>query len=136
MLVSDIDLKVLHLSFEARSTLEDSGTRQLMADFYVLPPRPVVGEQLAKVLRAYLPGLPITPTEALRFLEETAARSGQEAFVIHREDLPDGEEVCTALRDGYGCTEGDRIMQVSLEPTLEEPRLRLLVPHREQRKAG
>jgi|RhiMethySRZTD1v2_1073278.scaffolds.fasta_scaffold267832_1 hypothetical protein len=87
-----------------------------MADFYVLPPRPVVGEQIAHVLREYLPGVRVTASDGLRFLEQIADRS--RAFVVHREDLPEGDDVATALRDGFGTGPDDRIVPVSVDRRL------------------
>lgn len=97
-----------------------------MADFFVLPPRPSVGEELARLVRPYLPGLRVTPGDCVRFLEELVERSGGRAFLVHREDLPDADDVRDALRDGFGAEEGDRVVQVSVGPRGGEPRVKTL----------
>jgi hypothetical protein len=84
-----------------------------MAEFYVLPPRPVVGEQVAQVVRAYLPGVRVTANDCVRFLEEMAQRSRDRILLVHREDLPEGQDVAAALRDGFGAGPEDLIFQVS-----------------------
>jgi len=95
-----------------------------MAAFYVLPPRPVVGEQIAQVVRAYLPGVRVTASDCVRFLELIAERS--RTFLVHREDLPEGEDVATALRDGLGAGPEDRIVQVTSPPLNGRPQVRIL----------
>jgi hypothetical protein len=92
-----------------------------MADFLLLPPRPAIGEEIARLIRPYLPGVRITAADCLRFLDALAAASGK-VFLVHREELPD-EEDDAALRDGYGAETGDRIIHVltgrSGEPRVE-----------------
>jgi hypothetical protein len=90
-----------------------------MADFYLLPPRPVVGEELARVVRAYLPGLRVTPADCVRFLENLVDQANGRAFLVHAEDLPDGEDVVTALQDGFGAEPADRVIVVSAGPRAE-----------------
>ena len=85
-----------------------------MADFYVLPPRPILGEQIAQVVRAYLPGLHVTASDCVRFLEGIAERTNGRAFLVHREDLPEGHDVAAAIHDGFGAGPDDRIVQVTI----------------------
>jgi len=82
-----------------------------MADFYLLPPRPIVGEQIAQAVRAYLPGVRVTASDCVRFLAEIADRTNGQAFLVHREDLPEGQDVAIAIRDGFGAGPDDRIVQ-------------------------
>ena len=96
-----------------------------MADFYVLPPRPAVGEQLARLLRPYLPGLPVTAGDCERLLDIVAAATGAGAFLVYRDDLPDGEDVTMALCDGYGAAGGDRVVQIWTEDGGKGPRSRV-----------
>jgi hypothetical protein len=84
-----------------------------MADFYLLPSRPVVGEEIARLVRPFLPGLRVTAADGLRFLEELVGRSGGRAFLIHPEDLPDEADLAASLRDGFGAADGDRVIRVS-----------------------
>jgi hypothetical protein len=97
-----------------------------MADFYLLPPRPTVGEEIAKLVRPYLPGLRVTAADCVGLLEAVVERAGGRAYLVHREDLPDADDVRDSLRDGFGAGEGDRILQVSAGPRPGEPRVTVL----------
>ena len=97
-----------------------------MADFYLLPPRPIIGEEVARVLRPFLPGLPITAADGVRFLDRLTAESRCQAYIVHREDLPDEADAVQSLRDGYGATAGDRVMQVSVGPRAMESRVNVV----------
>jgi hypothetical protein len=97
-----------------------------MADFLLLPPRPLVGEEIARLIRPYLPGVRVTARDCVRLLETVVEESRGRAFLAHREDLPEGEDVATAIRDGFGADTGDRIVQVSIGARLGEPRVRIL----------
>jgi hypothetical protein len=68
-----------------------------MANFLLLPPRPAVGEEIARLIRPYLPGVRVTAADCVRFLDALVTNDGQ-AFLVHREELPDEEDVATALR--------------------------------------
>lgn len=82
-----------------------------MADFLLLPPRPAVGEEIARLIRPYLPGVRVTAADCVRFLDALVAASGN-TFLVHSEELPDEEDVATALRDGFGAGPGDRVVHV------------------------
>ena len=94
-----------------------------MADFLLLPPRPAVGEEIARLLRPYLPGVRVTAAECVRFLDALVAKEGR-TFLVYREELPDEEDVATALRDGFGAAAGDRIVHVQTGRS-GEPRTRV-----------
>jgi hypothetical protein len=96
-----------------------------MADFLLLPPRPSVGEELARLVRPYLPGVRVSAADCLRFLEGLVENAGGRAFLVHREDLPDADDVCVSLRDGFGAGDGDRVIQVSVGPRPGDPRVRV-----------
>jgi hypothetical protein len=85
----------------------------------------MVGEELARVVRAYLPGVRVTGTDCVRFLEGLVEKAGGRAFLVHREDLPDADDVCVSLRDGFGAGEADRVIQVAVGPRAGEPRVRV-----------
>ena len=91
-----------------------------MAVFYVLPPRAVLGEALARFLRPYLPGLALTADTGAALLEVLA--EAQPAYLIHREDLP-GDDAIGALRDGCGAEPGDQVVLVAMGPTPDQPRI-------------
>jgi hypothetical protein len=97
-----------------------------MADFYLLPPRPVIGEEVARLLRPFLPGLPITAADGVRFLDRLTADARGKAFIVHREDLPEGEDTLQSLCDGYGASSDDRVMQISVGSRAMEPRVSVL----------
>lgn len=95
-----------------------------MADFLLLPPRPAIGEEIARLIRPYLPGVRITAADCVRFLDALVATSGRRAFLVHREELPDEDDVTVALRDGFGAEPGDRVVHVMLARP-GEPRVRV-----------
>jgi hypothetical protein len=87
--------------------------------FYVLPPRPLLGDHLAEYLRTWLPGLDwdaatrLNLTEAIR----AAATCYPDVYLVFREELPDGVSTIQALRDAFGAEEGDEVIEVhSFEP--------------------
>lgn len=85
--------------------------RPAMADFLLLPPRPAVGEEIARLVRPYLPGVRVTAADCVRFLDSLAANAGR-SFLVYREELPDEDDVATALRDGFGAETGDRAVHI------------------------
>jgi hypothetical protein len=94
-----------------------------MADFILLPPRPLVGEQIAYLLRPYLPGIPVTSMDGAKILEELSYAGGDDAYIVFREDLGESDDIPTSLRDGFGAEDGDRIIHIALGPAPEEPRI-------------
>ena len=85
-----------------------------MAVFYVLPPRTLLAEHLAQSLRPFLPGLRVpsqTWAAVAELLSASAAPAG-EVFLVHREDLPMGEELSAALCHGFGAEPGDQVLEV------------------------
>jgi hypothetical protein len=89
-----------------------------MSTFYLLPPRPVLGERLAGLLHDLFPGLDWDTTARANLAEALAAaatgRNG--VFVAYREDLPEGEPAARALADGYGAEAGDEVVEVRPGP--------------------
>ncbi len=98
-----------------------------MAVFYVLPPRPALGECLAKMLRPFVPGALISPDLCADFVDSLVSGSPEadDFYVVYREDLPEGEEVNTALREGFGAEVGDQIVCVSIGAQAAEPRVKM-----------
>jgi hypothetical protein len=89
-----------------------------VSTFYLLPPRPVLGERLAGFLQSMLPGLD-WDTAARADLAETVAAAASvhaDVFVVYREDLPDGEPPARALADGFGAAPGDEVVEVRPGP--------------------
>src|SRR5579871_5923185 len=63
-----------------------------MSTFYLLPPRPILGDRLAGFLRSVLPGLDWDMDTCSNLAEAVAAAASVHAdvFVVYREDLPEG----------------------------------------------
>jgi hypothetical protein len=85
-----------------------------MSTFYVLPPRPLVGECFARYLQPLFPGLQWTGTVCADLADTLAATACRhpDVYVISREDLPDGEEPARALADGFGAEAGDEVIEI------------------------
>jgi hypothetical protein len=98
-----------------------------MAVFYVLPPRPVLGECLARMLRPFVPGVTISQDTCADLVGSLVNGSPEadESYIVHREDLPDGTDMNESLRGGFGAESGDRAVLVSIGPKPEEPRVRV-----------
>ncbi|HVS36071.1 MAG TPA: hypothetical protein VMS17_10865 [Gemmataceae bacterium] len=95
-----------------------------MSTFYVLPPRPVLGDRLAAFLHAFLPGMDWDAAARSALADALAALAVGEtdAFLIFRDDLPDGERVVQALLDGYGAGDDDEVVEVRLDGRAGEAR--------------
>jgi hypothetical protein len=90
-----------------------------VATFYVLPPRPLPARPYADFLRGLLPGL--QPARATwGDLAETLGGllSGQDVYLLHREDLPEGEDASAALAHGFGAEAGDEVVEVGAPGTV------------------
>jgi hypothetical protein len=85
-----------------------------MADFLLLPPRQVVGEELARMVRQCLPGVRVTTSDCVRFLEQLVEDAERPTYLVYPEDLPEGEDAEAAIRDGYGAGREDRVVRVRL----------------------
>jgi hypothetical protein len=85
-----------------------------VSTFYLLPPRPVLGEHLAGFLQGILPGLDWDTATRTNLAESVAAAAAEhgDVFVVYREDLPDGEPPARALADGFGAEAGDEVIEV------------------------
>jgi hypothetical protein len=84
-----------------------------MSLFYLLPPRPLLGEQFASFLQSVFPGLdwdPTSRTQLADLLGTTVQRP--DVFVVFRDELPFGEGPTRALMDGFGAEPGDEIIEV------------------------
>jgi hypothetical protein len=88
-----------------------------MSTFYLMPPRPFVGDRIAAFLQTFFPGLDWDSagrTELADALGETAGRD--DVFVIYRDDLPHEEPPARALVDGFGAEPGDEVVEVRPGP--------------------
>ena len=85
-----------------------------MSTFFLLPPRPELGQRFAAFLNSWFPGLDwhgVGWTDLAETLAATAA-SHPDVFVVYREDLPEGEDTARALVDGFGAEEGDVVVEI------------------------
>jgi hypothetical protein len=85
-----------------------------VSTFYLLPPRPLLGERFAGFLQTFLPGLDWDSRGRLSLAEAItdAVRDHTDVFVVYREDLPEGEPPARALVDGFGAEAGDEVVEV------------------------
>jgi len=85
-----------------------------MSTFYLLPPRPLLGERLAGFLQTFLPGLDwdIARRAELIDLLDSAALAHTDVYLVYRDDLPAGELPARALADGFGAAPGDEVVEV------------------------
>jgi hypothetical protein len=85
-----------------------------VSTFYLLPPRPTLGDALAGLLQAFFPGLDWnTPGRAsLADLLADLAEAAPGAYVLFRDDLPPGESIPRALVEGFGAEAGDEVVEV------------------------
>jgi hypothetical protein len=85
-----------------------------MAIFYLLPPRPFLGQHFAGYLRTLFPGLEWAGTTWTDLADTlaVAARLHEGVYVVYREELPDSEDVERALADGFGAEPGDEVVEV------------------------
>jgi hypothetical protein len=85
-----------------------------MSTFYLLPPRAFLGERLAGALEGVVPGLRWTDAGLAQLADAvSAAVAGHpDVYVVHREDLPDGEDPARALADGFGAEPDDEVVEV------------------------
>jgi hypothetical protein len=85
-----------------------------MSTFYLLPPRPVLGERLANFLHTILPGLDwdVGTRTNLAQAIEAAASVHDNVYVIYREDLPENEHPADALTGAFGAEIGDEVVEV------------------------
>jgi hypothetical protein len=87
-----------------------------MSIFYLIPPRPLVGDRFASFLQDVFPGLDWDSAERLDLAEVLgdAARGRAGVYVVYRDDLPLGESPARALLDGFGAGPGDEVVEVRL----------------------
>ncbi len=86
-----------------------------MSTFYLLPPRALLGARFAEYLHTMFPGLEWSRSVWAELLEALSAAAGQnpDVYVVHRDDLPEGEEPAQALANGFGAEVGDEVIEVS-----------------------
>lgn len=86
-----------------------------MSTFYVLPPRRILGARFAGYLGGIFPGLRWTTTawnHLADTLTTTVIANQSDVYVVHREELPEGEDTAQALAIGFGAEPGDEVVEV------------------------
>lgn len=85
-----------------------------MSTFYLLPPRPLLAQRFAAYLQGLLPGLKWDPQVWPDLGDVLAAVAARQAdvFLVHREDLPAGEDPARALVEGFGAEVGDEVIEL------------------------
>ena len=85
-----------------------------MSTFYLLPPRPVLGDRLALFLHGVLPGLDWDAATRVNLAEavSAAAEAHPDVFVVYRDELPPEESTDEALAHGFGAAHGDEVVEV------------------------
>ncbi|HYV37102.1 MAG TPA: hypothetical protein VE988_15455, partial [Gemmataceae bacterium] len=86
-----------------------------MSTFYILPPRPLVGQQVIHFLQSWFPGLSWDSVNRAELAEtfSAAACKSPGAYVVFREDLPEGVEIPQALQSDFGAEPGDEVVEVA-----------------------
>jgi hypothetical protein len=85
-----------------------------MATFYLLPPRPYLGERFADYLQSLFPGLHWDRAVWANLADGLAAAATCHPgiYVVYREELPEGEDPGRALADGFGAEAGDEVIEL------------------------
>ncbi len=85
-----------------------------MSTFYLLPPRPVLGDRLALFLHGVLPGLDWDAATRVNLAEavSAAATAHPDVFVVYRDELSSEESTDQALAHGFGAACGDEVVEV------------------------
>ncbi len=85
-----------------------------MSIFYLLPPRPFLGDRFADFLQNLFTGLAWDSTSraSLADLLGEAASERDDVYVIYRDDLPQEEAPNQALVHGFGAEAGDEVVEV------------------------
>lgn len=85
-----------------------------MSTFYLLPSRPVLGERLADLLQSFFPGLDFDRQRWAELADVLGSviLEHPDIFVVYREELPEGEDVVTALSEGFGAVAGDEVVEI------------------------
>jgi hypothetical protein len=85
-----------------------------VSTFYILPPRPLLGQQAIQFLQNWFPGLTLDAVNRAELAETVGAMASRQqgVYVVFREDLPEGVEAQQALQDGFGAEPGDEVVEV------------------------
>lgn len=87
-----------------------------MATFYILPPRECLEQAIAAFCARVLPGVPIESSTCESFLTALTDERADEddAYFLHREDLPTSDAHDADLTEGFGAEPGDAVVEIGL----------------------
>jgi hypothetical protein len=87
-----------------------------VSTFYLLPPRPLLGQRFAGYLDKVFPGLSWASATWPELAEALAALAARrpDVYVVFGEELPPGEEPARALAAGFGAEAGDEVIELAL----------------------
>jgi hypothetical protein len=85
-----------------------------MSIFYLMPPRPLLGERFAAFLQTCFPGLDWDSSQRITLADVLGDAAGTRAgvYVVYRDDLPCEEPLAQALVHGFGAEAGDEVVEV------------------------
>jgi hypothetical protein len=84
-----------------------------MSIFYLMPPRPFLGDRFAAFLQTIFPGLDWDRGERTGLADVLVAAAGRDdVFVVYRDDLPGEDLPLQALVNGFGAEAGDEVVEV------------------------
>jgi hypothetical protein len=84
-----------------------------MSIFYLMPPRPFLGDRFAAFLQSFFPGLDWDSSQRITLADVLGEAVGRgDVYVVFRDDLPREEPLVQALRDGFGAEGGDEVVEV------------------------
>ncbi len=84
-----------------------------MSIFYLMPPRPFLGDRFAAFLQTFFPGLDWDSGERANLADVLGDAAGRDGvFVVYRDDLPHEESTAQALVNGFGAEAGDEVVEV------------------------
>jgi hypothetical protein len=86
-----------------------------VSTFYLLPPRPLLGQQFARFLQGCFPGLTWnagTRMELAELLGSTAQQQ-TDVYVVFREDVAENADLRQTLINDFGATTGDEVVEVA-----------------------
>jgi hypothetical protein len=92
------------------------GGANAVSTFYLLPPRPLLGQQFAAFLEVCFPGLYFSAAARRDLAEQLGATAQQhgDVFVVFREDLPEGADLRQTLVTDFGASVGDDVVEVPI----------------------
>jgi hypothetical protein len=93
-----------------------------MAAFVILPPRELLEYAVHGFVENLFPGQAVPAGTWERMLADVV--DGPDVYPLHREDLPETDDIAAALVIGFGAEPGDQVVVYSLPRGREAARIR------------